>query len=143
MPSSFIRSSRNWWITFSLIPFGRLFSASEFEYLLHWIHFLLFCLTPLLISNYPYKPMSCSGVSFYGPFISSQLKGLPWPIMLRRQHRTNIDKGHWNTEIQSPYIPWNNSALEKHPTAEPGIYHATLWSISNFHCAKRPKLNAS
>ena len=31
----------------------------------------------------------------------------------------NIHKGHRNTE--TPYIPWNNSPLQKNPTAEFGF----------------------
>lgn len=41
-----------------------------------------------------------------------QMEGLPWPEVLRRQYKTEKDKGHWNTRTP---IPWNNSPLEKTP----------------------------
>ena len=33
------------------------------------------------------------------------------------------------TQIPSPRMPWNNSPLEKNPTAEPGIKTRTSYSV--------------
>ena len=43
----------------------------------------------------------------------------------------NVDKGDWNTETASPCTLWNNSLLEKNPTAEQGIEPGNSWLDGN------------
>ena len=43
----------------------------------------------------------------------------------------NMDNGQWNTEMLSPYMPWNNSQPEENLPAEPDIQPGTLWSVGN------------
>ena len=42
-----------------------------------------------------------------------------------------MDKGQWNTETPSPYMPWNNSQVGKNPVAETWIELGTSWLVGN------------
>ena len=55
------------------------------------------------------------------------MKGPP-PKTIRTEHG---HKKHKNTETSSPYIPWNNSQLDKDQKLDQGIEHGTLWSVDN------------
>jgi hypothetical protein len=50
------------------------------------------------------------------------MKGPP-PKTIRTEHG---HKKHKNTETSSPYIPWNNSQLDKDQKLDQGIEHGTL-----------------
>ena len=84
--------------------------------------------------------------SFYGPHIRilTQLGDLLWSVFSRVQgllpkmtQRQNMVKGQWKIQTSSPYIPRNNSPLERNPTEGPGIEPTVL---DCYHWTKRPYL---